>query len=137
MKSVYLSAAFHRKEEMKEVSLKIAALGVHITSRWLDEDPAPVGKRARDLFKVETAQKDTDDVHAADAIIRFSDDLSTSTVPSNWCTGARMEECGMAYAWGKKIIVVGGKQSIFDNLPERIHVKDVNTLLAYIRKEMK
>ena len=134
MKSVYLSAAFHRKEEMKEISLKIAALGVHITSRWLEEDPAPIGKRSRDHFKVETAQKDADDVHAADTVIRFSDDLSTPTVPSLWCTCSRMEETGMAYAWGKKIIIVGGVQNIFDNLPERVHVKNVDALFTYIKK---
>ena len=136
MKSVYLAAAFCRKEEMKGISLKIASLGVSITSRWLDENPSPSGKRARERFLEDTAQMDADDVWAADTLIRFSDDLSTPMVPSVWCTGSRMEETGMAHAWGKKIIIVGGQQSLFDRFPQRVHVKDKDELLAYIRKEM-
>lgn len=137
MKSAYLAAAFHRKDEMKEVSLKIAALGVNITSRWLDEGPPPTTQLAYDNFMLATAYMDADDLFAADTLIRFSDDLSTLTVPSKWCTGSRMEETGMAHTWGKRIIIVGGKQSIFDNFPYREHVKDVDALLDLIRKEMK
>jgi hypothetical protein len=137
MKSVYLAAAFHRKEEMKELSLLIKELGVKVTSRWLDEDQAPEGPIRLNRFLRDTAQMDANDVKAADTLIRFSDDLSTSTIPSQWGTGSRMEECGMAHAWGKRIIIVGGKQSLFDRFPERVHVKDKHELLNYIRREMK
>jgi hypothetical protein len=134
MKSVYLAAAFHRKEEMKDISLKIAALGVEITSRWLDEEPAPAGPIKLKRFLLDTADMDAADVKRAHTLIRFSDDLSTPTVPSGWCTAARMEETGMAHAWGKQIIIVGGIQSLFDRFPQRVHVKDVDALLAYIKK---
>ena len=135
MKSVYLAAAFHRKKEMKKLSLEIKKLGVKVTSRWLDEEPLPEGKIKRKRFLENTAAKDANDVFAADTLIRFSDDLSTKKVPSVWCTCSRMEECGMAHAWGKKIIIVGGKQSLFDQFPQRVHVKDSKALLRYIKEE--
>jgi len=135
MKSVYLAAAFWRKKEMKKLSLKIEELGVKVTSRWLDEEPLPEGKIKRKRFLQNTAAMDANDVFAADTLIRFSDDLSTKTVPSSWCTASRMEECGMAHAWGKKIIVVGSVQSLFDRFPQRIHLKDSKALLRYIKEE--
>jgi hypothetical protein len=137
MKKVYLAAAFHRKEEMKELSLLIKELGVEVTSRWLDEEEAPHGPIKLKRFLRNTAQMDADDVKAADTLVRFSDDLSKPTVPSQWCTGSRLEECGMAHAWHKDIIVVGGQQSLFDKFPQRIHLKDKHALLSYIKKEMK
>jgi hypothetical protein len=131
---VYLAAAFHRKDEMKAISLLLKELGVIVTSRWLDEEPLPAGKAAQARFLRNTAQMDADDVKAADTLIRFSDDLSTSTVPSSWCTASRMEETGMATAWGKQIIIVGGKQSLFDRFPQRVHVSDAKALLKYIKE---
>ena len=134
MRSVYLAAAFWRKAEMKELSLRIKELGVKVTSRWLDEESLPEGKIKRKRFLENTAAMDANDVFAADTLIRFSDDLSTKTIPSSWGTGSRLEECGMAHAWGKKIIVVGEKQSLFDEFPQRIRLKDSKALLKYIRK---
>jgi hypothetical protein len=135
MKSVYLAAAFHRKDEMKAISLRLKELGVSCTSRWLDEKPLPKGQKAQDRFLLNTAQMDADDVFAADTLIRFSDDLSTPTVPSRWCTASRMEECGMASAWGKKIVIIGGKQSLFDRFTSRIHFETVEDLYAYARQQ--
>jgi nucleoside 2-deoxyribosyltransferase len=134
MKKVYLAAAFWRKEEMKELSLRIKELGVKVTSRWLDEEPLPEGKIKRKRFLENTAAMDANDVFAADTLIRFSDDLSTKTVPSSWCTCSRMEETGFAHAWGKQIIIVGAIQSLFDRFPQRIILKNTDELLEYIRK---
>ena len=135
MKKVYLAARFDRKEEMKALSLLLVELGLVCTSRWLDEKPLPKGKKAQDRFLKNTAQMDADDVYACDTFIRFSDDLSTAKVPSRWCTASRMEETGMAHVWGKKIIIVGGKQSLFDRFPQRVHVEDVAELFRYIRRQ--
>jgi hypothetical protein len=135
MKAVYLAARFSRKKEMKELSLRIKELGVKVTSRWLDEEPLPEGKIKQKRFLQNTAAMDANDVFAADTLIRFSDDLSTKTVPSNWCTCSRMCEAGMAHAWGKKIIIVGGAQSLFDRFPQRVHLKDSKALLRYIKEE--
>jgi len=136
MKAVYLAARFSRKKEMKKLSLRIKKLGIKVTSRWLDEEPLPEGKIKRKRFLENTAAMDANDVFAADTLIRFSDDLSDPMVPSSWCTGSRLEECGMAHAWGKKIIVVGRKQSLFDKFPQRVHLKNSKALLRYIKGEI-
>jgi hypothetical protein len=135
MRKVYLAAAFHRKDEMKAISLRLKELGVECTSRWLDEAPLPHGHEAQERFLLDTAQMDADDVFAADTLIRFSDDLSTPTVPSRWCTASRMEETGMAHAWGKQIIIVGGKQSLFDRFKARIHFQTVEELYTYATQQ--
>ncbi len=135
MKAVYIAAAYHRQEEMKKLSLRIKRLGIHVTSNWLDETPLPEDPVELKRELTERAQMDTNDIRLADTLIRFSDDLSTPTVPSKWCTASRMEESGMAHAWKKRVIVVGGHQSIFDYLPKRIHLKDVHDLLKYIKEE--
>jgi hypothetical protein len=137
MKAVYLAAAFWRKEEMKALSLLIKELGVQVTSRWLDEESLPKGETAKARFLRDTAQMDADDVKAADTLIRFSDDLSMPTIPSSWGTGSRLEECGMAHAWSKQIVIVGGTQSLFDRFPQRIHVRDAEDLLKYLKHEVK
>jgi predicted metal-dependent HD superfamily phosphohydrolase len=131
---VYLAARFDRKDEMKALSLLLNELGIECTSRWLDEKTAPKGKKNYERFITNTAQIDADDVYAADTLIRFSDDLSTTKVPSRWCTSSRFEETGMAYAWGKKIIIVGGHQSLFDRFQNRVHVQGTAELLRYLRR---
>lgn len=131
---VYLAARFDRKEEMKALSLLLGVHGIECTSRWLDEPPLPKGQRAQARFLQNTAQMDADDVYAADMLIRFSDDLSKPKVPSRWCTSSRMEETGMAHAWGKQIVIVGGKQSLFDRFTNRVHVRDAAELLRYLRR---
>jgi hypothetical protein len=130
---IYLAARFDRKDEMKKLSLIILSLGIGVTSRWLDEEPSPSSEGAKERFLMDTAQMDADDVFAADILVRFSDDLSTPTIPSGWCTASRMEETGMAHAWGKRIVIVGGKQSLFDRFSNRIHVQDVTELLDQLQ----
>jgi len=130
---IYLAARFDRKDEMKKLSLIILSLGIGVTSRWLDEEPSPSSEGAKERFLMDTAQMDADDVFAADILVRFSDDLSTPTIPSGWCTASRMEDTGMAHAWGKRIVIVGGKQSLFDRFSNRIHVQDVTELLDQLQ----
>jgi len=42
----------------------------------------------------------------------------------------------MAHAWAKNIIIVGGKQSLFDEFPQRVHLKNSKALLRYIKGEI-
>jgi hypothetical protein len=127
---VYISARFSRRAEMQEVSKAIKALGYEDVSRWLvlEESEHPTEAMLR-----ERARVDKQDVHRCDILVRFSDDLSEPTVPSQWCTASRFEETGMADALGKIVIIVGGPQSLFDRLETRIHVKDTAELYAKLR----
>ena len=130
---LYLAAAYHRKDEMKALAVRIEALGHVVTSRWLEEEAMPTDPMEQLLFLRSNATMDFDDVRSADMLIRFTDDLSTSTVPSGWCTGSRMEETGYAYALGKDIVIVGGMQSIFDRLASRLHLRNEAALLHFLK----
>jgi len=130
---IYLAAAWGRKDEIKAVADQINMLGcgAHVDSRWLYEPKGLDTLEARQ----ERAEIDVTDVEAADVLVRFSDDLSAPMISSSLATGARMVEMGFALAWGKKVVVVGGYQPIFDYLPNVIHLKDVDELLTWIMEE--
>src|SRR5271166_986244 len=119
---VYLAAAFHRKEEIRTVALRLRLIGVGVTSQWLEEGPCPTEQPAKDKFLRETAFQDLADIRDADVFVRFTDFTSEElslmqkrknegylvSVAPSLITGARHFECGYALATGKPILVVGG-----------------------------
>ena len=132
---LYLAAAWSRKEEIREIAEELNAIpGIKVGARWLFEPPS-----SKDAFKFRRRRAiyDRDDVRRANTLVRFTDDLTHPTVPARLATGARMFEMGYAYALGKKIIVVGGYQPIFDYLPGIVHVYDVEELKKLLTKEAK
>jgi hypothetical protein len=135
---VYLAAAWRRQSEMRYLAQKLDAIGVEITSRWLYEQESP-NPRDRDRHRRETALIDIQDVRAADALVRFTDqsaridgDYPTGQAPAGLATGARMFEMGLAWAEGKTIVVVGGHQPVFDYLPNVIHLKNEEELIQFL-----
>lgn len=138
---IYLSARFDRKQEMQEIRKKIEDYFNHggrhshyveVNSRWLDEDTYPTNHDEQQRFLRDRAFMDKIDVFNCDVLVRFSDNLENCVIPAAWGTGARMEETGMAEAWGKTIVIVGGKQSVFDNIPSRTHLEDVKALYNWL-----
>ena len=128
---VYLAAAWSRRLEIKAIAERLTALGVEITSRWLDEEVG-MELKCSEHFLRDRAYVDLADVDAADAIVRFTDRVTSDTVSKNLISGARMVEFGYAKARGKTLYVVGGKQNVFDNLDGIVHLKDVNELVAVL-----
>jgi nucleoside 2-deoxyribosyltransferase len=124
---IYLAASWSRKAEIADVAKELQKEGYIITSRWLNQEKVVKGI-SLEAFRRQRAKIDVADVKRADVLVRFSDDLSRKFVPSNLATGARMFETGLAYALGKKIIVVSGHQPIFDYLPTIMHVRHVSEL---------
>lgn len=133
---IYLAAAWARRDEMKKVAVDLERTipNLIVNSRWLKEEPHVPYTKA---FRRQRAQEDVQDVRRADVLVRFTDDLSGSTVPSRLATGARMFEMGLAYERKIPIIVVGGIQPIFDHLPEVRHVKSIVSLKRLLRKFQK
>lgn len=125
---VYLAAAFSRREEISRIAARLRSKGLNITSRWLDV------KKER----LENAFMDVEDVRRADFLVRFTDNdkntpgildsTGVSYVPTRFISGARHFETGLAWERGIPIIVVGGKQNIFDEFPNITHVADVDEL---------
>jgi hypothetical protein len=128
---VYLAAAWSRQQEIRAVAQELRAIGVEVTSRWLDEreaqNPADWARHRR-----ETAFIDIQDVRRADILVRFTDNLKTETIPSHLGTGARMFEFGLAWGAGIPIVVVGGRQNVFDYLIGITHLPDVEALKIFL-----
>jgi hypothetical protein len=126
---IYLAAAFSRQGEMKEVAVKLINRGFEVTSQWLTNTPGVIkGKKAR----MQDAFMDINDLREADILVRFSDDLTKDSIPAKLGSGARMFEFGMAWERGMPIVVVGGRQNIFDSLPNVTHVADLKELFEYL-----
>ena len=131
---IYLAAAYDRQKEIKAIALELQSVGVPVLSRWLDEQDCPPNQDFED-FLADNALKDIDDLNQCHTLVRFTDDLSTDFVPSRIASGARMFETGYAYSQGKRIIVVGGHQNVFDRLPGIIHLSDKDELKAILKRE--
>lgn len=129
---IYLASSFSRQDEMQIVARRLEQFGHFITSSWLYEDQS-LGVQAKRLRNC--AIQDLADVDACSLFIRFADDLSEPKVPSHLATGARHFEMGYAAARGKPLVVVGGRNSIFDFLPQVIKIADFDALLRYLAEE--
>jgi hypothetical protein len=124
MKQIYIAAAWHRRLETRLLAEELEDLGIYVKADWLYHDhtprPTDVERHMREMAYVDVAG-----VRNCDVFVRLADSLSgVRMVPSSWATGARMFEQGLAHAWGKIIYVVGGKQMLFDRLPNVTHVRD-------------
>lgn len=75
---------------------------------------------------VENAYADLRAIRECDALVRFTD------IGGSSATGGKDFETGYAFALGRPIYVVGGRQNIFDYLPNFIHVKDEAELLRLL-----
>jgi hypothetical protein len=129
---VYLAAAFCRKEEILQVAKQLEELGIVITSRWLTEQNEVPTDTTKAAFLAERAQIDLDDIDRADVLVRFTDDLSSPTVPSHLATGSRMGETMWALGHHKPVVIVGGHQCVFDYLPRVSHVQDVDRMTVFL-----
>ena len=125
---IYLSARMSRQAEIRDVR-GVLKYFVIVKSRWLDEEPPADFASVAHLI----AFRDIVDIDDCDTLVRFSDDLSAGVaVPATWATGGRMWETGYAHARGKRIIIVGGHQTVFDYLPNVEHVKNVEELIKCV-----
>lgn len=133
---IYFAAAWGRRDEIRQIVEDLQrSLGIQSTSRWLYEPTSSIKKG--DGFRRRRAQEDVQDVLKADMLVRFSDDLSGRTVPAKLATGSRMFEMGLAYRAGKKIVVCGGHQPIFDYLPGITHVRHLGELKTFLQNRRK
>ena len=130
---IYLAAAWGRREEILRVADRLRLEGVEITSNWLTEEEG-MQSGSKERFLRERAYVDLQDVDKADALVRFADTPRTRSVPRALISGARMFEMGYAKAKGKGLIVVGGKQHVFDRLADVIHVKDADALVRLLKQ---
>ncbi len=118
MLKVYLAARYNRRDEMRERRKDLHAVGIQVTSRWLDEKSdtnVDMGEES-DSFYVTTAAVDLADIERADIFILFSENPL-----EGFKRGGRHVEYGYALKAGKPIYVVGPKENVFHYSPNVAH----------------
>jgi nucleoside 2-deoxyribosyltransferase len=114
---VYLAAPFAKQDEIATYAEELRALGIVVTSRWLDE---PESSSETD---VQQAQRDLADIDNADVLISFTEPPAFKDYPGIFISytnprGGRHVEFGYALAQGKEVWVVGYRENIFHHLPQ-------------------
>lgn len=112
---VYLAAMFALKHEIAARATELRTDGLHVTSRWLDEQVAPstTMDQVTDKYLIDTANIDIDDILDSDILAIFTQDPKTPFV-----RGGRMFEAGFAFGRGIRVITIGPKENIFFHLAE-------------------
>lgn len=115
---VYLAADYARKNEIREVAAKLRALGIEVTSRWLDtpDDGIPWSAEAK---------VDVEDVQDAHTLVSFT--------TGELARGGRHAEFGMAVALGKGLVIVGPREHVFHFLPEVLLLHGKEQLLDWAK----
>ena len=123
--NLYITARFARKDEMIRYAQDLNRLGHQVTSRWLGvefDSSTPL----TDPSWSDLAQQDLDDIHAADALVCF-------TEPSGGGR-ARHVEFGIGLGLGKRLIVVGTAEHLFQALPQVETYPEWEALITAIKE---
>ena len=127
---IYLMARYQRYPEMQVVAERLVAMGHTIVSRWIWGEHAAsddaIGTGTINELERRFAEEDVADLQIAECCIGFSE------LPGTINRGGRFVELGMALAWGKRVMVVGGKENVFHALPQVEHVHGLDDLLQAI-----
>jgi nucleoside 2-deoxyribosyltransferase len=113
---VYLASWFSSKDERKKQAEELNALGIRVTSRWLDETAKPDSNMNEfdDKYLRDTAILDVEDIIDSNVFVLFTVDPNDGPC---YRRGGRHWETGYAYALEKPILIVGPKENIFHHLP--------------------
>lgn len=115
---IYLAARFDRRDEMRGVRTVLEGFGHAVVSRWINEaDGQPDSATPQalagnpDAF-AEFAQRDLEDLRAADAVIVF-------TALEGGGFGGHHTEFGVALGDDdKQLIICGPRTNVFHTLPK-------------------
>ena len=125
---VYLAARYSRIDELAVYAGQLRGAGHEVTSRWLLGGHW-VGDGGLGTAVVSAyALEDYFDLSAADTVVSFTEGPGTGVT-----RGGRHVEFGMAVALGKRLLVVGPRETIFHTLPQVQHFEDWGGALAALR----
>ena len=119
--SIYLAGRYQSKDKLAKIGNALKDQGYEITARWLYDFQGSAK---------ESAVGDMDDVKKADYLVSFTEEPAIG-----YNTGGRHVEFGAAWAWGKKLVLVGPRENIFHHLPDVVQVYSVEELYIYLAEE--
>ena len=118
--NVYLAARLRRRDDLNAFREQLEAAGVEVTSRWLTAEPP---SELNEEVWQGLAELDREDILSAETLVLFSE-------PEHDGGSGRHVEFGMALALGKRVVVVGEIENLFQRLPEVTVVPDWEAALA-------
>jgi nucleoside 2-deoxyribosyltransferase len=127
---VYLASRYSRYPEMQGYREELAAIGITVTSRWINGDHEWVGVPDEDMpleVGAHFATEDVEDIDISDLVVNFTEAPRTTNG-----RGGRHWECGYAYAQGIDQVVVGHREHVFHCLTDIIFVETWEEAKEYI-----
>lgn len=128
MKNLYLAAHYARNAEMRQYRDTLHAIGYVVTSRWIDQHGGALTEALGEnelnndpRIGLPYAIKDIEDIQAADTMVSFTNGKGR---------GGRHVEFGIAWAYGKRLIIVGNREHVFHCVPE---VKQYDNFSIFLR----
>jgi nucleoside 2-deoxyribosyltransferase len=113
---IYIAAPYPARDAAIKLMERLEVSGHVVTSRWL---------RERDEMDAAAAQKDLEDVDAADVLLFVHDEGW-----ANKGTGGRHVEFGYALARGKRIVMIGPIANVFHCLDDIVRYEDLATFAS-------
>ena len=122
---IYLAARFSKRHKAHELGKYLCAMGHEIVSRWTLPDaehviPVGMSQQAADSERRRFAMEDIEDIDSCDWMISLMEE------PRNNGRGGRHVEFGYALALGKKLTIIGPKETVFHHLDQVDHFESVD-----------
>jgi nucleoside 2-deoxyribosyltransferase len=131
MSAIYIAARFSRRHECHALAKLLQMRGHSITSRWVkpgDDHVIPTGTsdQAADSERRRFAMEDVDDVLACDWMISLMEE------PRSNGRGGRHIEFGIALGLGKRLTIIGPRETVFHHLDQ---IEQFDTVEAFLKSE--
>ncbi len=124
---VYLASRFGRRHELQGYAERLREAGFAvITSRWIYDADSPEYETITTQGAALCAQHDVEDVASADAVVVLTGPPSR---------GGYHVEFGIGLALGKKLVIVGEKENVFQHLEEVRQFETFDDFLFAIEAE--
>lgn len=127
---VYIAARFSRRPEANDLAQELKALGHTITSRWVKPDanhllPTGLSAQAADGERRRFALEDLEDVADCDWCVSLMEE------PRSNSRGGRHVEFGIAVGMGKKLSIIGPRETVFHHLPTVEHFENAESFISF------
>ena len=121
---IYIAARFSRRPEANQMARKLKELGHTISSRWVKPKtdhviPTGLSRQAADAERERFAKEDVADVLDCTWMISLMEE------PRSNGRGGRHVEFGLALGRGRKLTIIGPRETVFHHLPQVEHFDTV------------
>jgi hypothetical protein len=125
---IYIAAHYDRRFEMLGVAADLVRAGHEVTSRWIEGGR---GEPPELLASVENFG----DLARADCLVAFTE--SPCGGAASAASGGRQVEFGVALATGKRLFIVGPRETVFHHLPWVEVYPSTGELIAGLKRPRK